>query len=240
MQGTSVQAGPQVHPFKLTSLSDLEPHGFEPLVEGLLFKDSRAAIYVGPGGAKGLLALDLAMCVATGRPWHGSKVAQGKVLYIDGPGGGSLAARVRAWELANHRGSDDISFLLPPGAITPEQVDDLVDLASEVSPVLVVLNVTLRTVAGADENAALAMSRRLHEATGACVLLVWHATLDEHWESSYVLGAMDTTVEAKRDGPVVTLSNRKQRNAPEHKDVVLRLANYAQSVALLGPAGSGA
>jgi hypothetical protein len=104
----------------------------------------------------------------------------------------------------------------------------------------VVLNVTLRTVPGADENAALVMGRRLWEATAACVLLVWHATPAEHWESSYVLAAVDTTIEVERQGATVRVSNRKQRNAPEHKDVVLRLANYGGSVALLGHVDSGA
>jgi hypothetical protein len=150
------------------------------------------------------------------------------------------AVHRRDRELANHHGSDEISFLLPPSAITPEQVDNLVDPATQFSPVLVVLNVTLRTVPSADENAALTMSRRLREATGACVVLVWHSTLAEHWESSYVLAAVYTTIEVERQGPMVTVTNRKQRNAPEHKDIVLRLANYGDSVALQSHVGSGA
>ncbi len=223
---------------ELIPLSALELHGFEPLVEGLLFRDSRAAVYGNPGTGKGILALDLAMCVATGRPWHGCGVSRGKVLYIDGAAGGSLAARVKAWELANHRGSNEISFLLPPNAIAPGQVDELVGLATGLSPALVVLNVTLRTVPGADENAALTISRRLRDATRACVLLVWHASLDQHWESSHVLAAVDTTLEVEREGPAVTVTNRKQRNAREHTDIVLRLADYGGSVALLGSASS--
>jgi hypothetical protein len=236
MSTTPVQAGSRAPHLELIPLSALERHGFEPLVEGLLFRDSRAAVYGSAGTGKGILALDLAMCVATGRPWHGCGVSRGKVLYIDGSAGGSLADRVKAWELANHRGSDEISFLLPPNAIAAEQVDELVDLATELSPSLIVLNVTLRTVPGADENAALTISRRLRDATRACVLLVWHATLAEHWESSHVLAAVDTTIEVERQGPAVTVSNRKQRNAREHTDIVLRLADYGDSVALLGGA----
>ena len=199
---------------KLTSLSSLEPQGFEPLVKGFLFKDSRAAVYGGPSGAKGLLALDVAMCVPTGRAWHSCDVAQGRVLYIDGTAGGSLAARARAWELANHRGNDEICFLLPPDPITLDQYDELVDLASQVSPVLVVLNVTLWTVPNADETAALAISRRLREATGACVLLVWHASVDQGWEPSHVLAAVDTTIEVERQGLTVTVANPKAEERP--------------------------
>lgn len=71
MPNRSIPGNAPGHHLELTPLSSMTPKSFEPLVKGLLFKDSRAAIYGGPATGKGFLALGLAMCVATGRQWHG-------------------------------------------------------------------------------------------------------------------------------------------------------------------------
>jgi hypothetical protein len=54
----------------------------------------------GPSGlGKSFLAIDLALCVASGRPWGGMRTTPSRVLYIGAEGGNAVGRRVRAWYL---------------------------------------------------------------------------------------------------------------------------------------------
>ena len=54
-------------------------------------------MYGAPGTGKSFLAIDMALSVANGLPWHGYETKQGAVLYIAGEG-------VAAWASAGRRG----------------------------------------------------------------------------------------------------------------------------------------
>src|ERR1700676_4775519 len=53
-----------------------------PLVGSWLFADSLAWISGPPESAKSFVALDIACCTGTGKPWHGFPVRRGPVLYV--------------------------------------------------------------------------------------------------------------------------------------------------------------
>src|SRR3990170_1404334 len=61
----------------------LPPPPLEWCVDGLLPLSSVSMLVGDPGAKKTFLAIDLAVCVAIGKPWLGRQVRQGPVLFID-------------------------------------------------------------------------------------------------------------------------------------------------------------
>jgi phage/plasmid primase-like uncharacterized protein len=55
----------------------------EPMVEGLIRKGSINQLVGSPGSGKSWLAMDLALCFATGYPWLGLQTTKARVCYID-------------------------------------------------------------------------------------------------------------------------------------------------------------
>lgn len=74
------------------------------VVQDLIAADSVAWIYGAPGSYKSFLAMDMAMSVATGKPWQGRDVSQGSVLFIAAEGGDDIHIRRAAW--VKHNGHD--------------------------------------------------------------------------------------------------------------------------------------
>ena len=61
---------------------------------------------------KSFVALDMACCVAIGRPWHGRAVKQGRVLYCVGEGAAGFPKRLRAWIKANNLSDAETATLI--------------------------------------------------------------------------------------------------------------------------------
>lgn len=103
------------------------------LVDGVIPLNALAALYGQPGDGKSFLALDLALCVASGLPWQGHTVpTKGYVVYVSAEGSGGLKKRVAAW-LAHHGltgtlvGAVAAHFLLSAISVTPDS-QELVDI----------------------------------------------------------------------------------------------------------------
>jgi hypothetical protein len=67
------------------------------VVQDFIGAGSIAWLYGAPGSYKSFAAVDIAMCVATGRPWMGREVDKGLVLYVAAEGGDDLHIRRAAW-----------------------------------------------------------------------------------------------------------------------------------------------
>jgi|GEM_PF-5838353 len=67
------------------------------LVTGLLPKDSSICLYGKRGQGKTFLALDLALCIATGKDWNGHAVTQGRVAYLLAERPDTLKRRIMGW-----------------------------------------------------------------------------------------------------------------------------------------------
>ena len=80
-----------------SELMELKPQ--EWLIRHLLPEEGQALLFGPPGEGKSFVALDWALCVATGTPWMGKYAArQGHVVYIASEGGRGLVKRVAAWQ----------------------------------------------------------------------------------------------------------------------------------------------
>lgn len=67
------------------------------LVDGVLPLAGKSMLFGKGGSMKTFMALDLALSVAAGIPWHGRAVEGGPVVYIAAEGRYGLAIRVRSW-----------------------------------------------------------------------------------------------------------------------------------------------
>lgn len=192
------------------------------LVTGMLETNTIAMLYGMWGIGKTFITLDLALAVATGRPWWGQSVKQGPVLYLLAEGTSGLHARLLAWEQARAQPAEHIYFIVDQiDLMDAKCVPDL--LASvPAPPVLIVVDTLARSVGGGDQDSNTDMSKmvntvsQLREQTGATVLLVHHPGKTDTGPrgASAISAACDTVLKLTGGGGMLKLQSEKQRNAP--------------------------
>lgn len=209
-----------------------------PVVEGWLFGDSIAWLHGKPGDGKSFVAVDLACSIGTGVPWHAHPTARGPVLYLIAEGASGLGRRVEAWKLAHGAFDSGVRFL-PIAVQLLDRTDHqaFVALVRPLRPLLIVIDTQARATVGADENSAKDMGEfvdvleRIRAATGACVLVVHHeARAGENMRGSTALeGAATSIIRCSKDGAQITLTNTKQKDAPQQPAQLLALAPIGDS-----------
>jgi len=219
----------------------------QPLIDGYLFKNSLAAIYGKPGAAKTGAAMSMALSVATGTPWYGLTVKQGRVLYLAAEGGQGLGQRQLAWREASGNsgaGMDNIMWgLLTLNLLDESWSSGLVKMVEEIQPALVVIDTLARTMATGDENRSGDMAcvvdaaDRVRRASGATVLGVHHTpkesiTLRGH---SVLEGALDTAIlmEADDAGTRITMTVTKQKDSRRSEPKIFQLQPLGDSFVLM-------
>jgi AAA domain len=202
-----------IHSLGMELLNEDDLLSLEPpkqLVDGVLTRDSLSVLTGQPGSFKTFLALDLALCVETGRPWCGHRCGPGKVLYVVAEGLSGLASRVRAWKAARgeNRPLRDITWTRAGvDLLNPESTDDLVGLIRGLEPDLVVIDTLGRCMVGGKENEFETMSvvvaacDRLREVCGSAVLIIHHDTKggEPVRGHSAVQGAVETVISTTKD-----------------------------------------
>ena len=215
------------------------------LINGWLGGGAQGVLYGPSGHGKTFVALDWALCVASGRPWQRRPVKQGPVVYVVAEGGRSVGPRVAAW-MQEHGVThiDNAFFVLEAVQLRDQQDHEL--LISQVRarvarPALFVIDTFARSFVGGDENSSkdvgefIDASRRLHDATGAAVLLVHHTGKkgDEERGSSALRASADAMFSvSQKGGRVIRISNDKQKDAEACPPIHVRL----QQVRLAGEA----
>lgn len=200
-QKEAVSVSVPVQTFKLVHVSEIEMKPIRWLINKMVELDSLALLFGDPGCGKSFLAIDIALCVATGTAFHGHKVEQGPVAYIAGEGHNGLKRRMMAW--SQHKGVDHNNAPLylsrMPAALTSSemaaQVKTAIEMVSKESgqPVLIVIDTLARNFGPGDENSTQDMSRFIQAADAlrsisqATVLIVHHSG---HGDKSRARGAM--------------------------------------------------
>lgn len=223
------------------TILDIDPP--EALIEGWLNLDSFAVLYGRPKSGKSFVALDMALSIATGTPWHGCKVTPGPVLYVVAEGVRGVGPRVDAWsELNGVDVPDDLWWLpRPVNLLSAPWSFALAELAAELQPRYVVIDTLNRSMPGGDENSSKDMSTvidactRLRMVTSACVKLVHHSGKNQDAGArghSSLLGAVDTEIELRSTDGLIELTNSAQKDGPEAETLHLGLTPAANSVAV--------
>lgn len=216
----------------------------ELLVDGYLFMDTLTWIIGKPGEGKSFVALDLALSIATGRPWHGREVNQGSALYIVAEGARGMRARVRAWERHNYSGAhvrNVFFYPMPVQAGDPAAWSVLVEASRRLQPAYIVVDTQARTTVGLKENDNTEMGifiercEQLRAASGGCVTLVHHVnSAGTARGASALFGSAQTELSVSRHDTELTVTMTKQKDAPELEPLLLTMT----SVELPEPLGT--
>lgn len=235
-------------PRRFRILSDVELETMaepEPLIEGILFRATLAAI-VGPYASyKTFLALDWALSIATGTAWQGRRVHRGPVLYVCAEGAGGIRKRLAAWKSANEIvGETGLRVITEPVGITERlNISSLLLQISELEepPVAIVIDTLARNFRG-NENSQEDMSRfvegcdRLRNASGATVIVVHHTSWSESERSrgsTVFPAALDTEVVLVRQGENrVNIKCTKQKDGEEFQEIALEAIAVGSSLVL--------
>lgn len=214
----------------------------QPLVPGVIYRDSTAWLYGEPGCGKSFVAIDMAGCIGSGETWQGYGPAQqGSVIYLVAEGVTGIKQRVRAWEASMNRRMTNVHFL--PIAVQASNAAEwgaFVALAQEMRPALVVVDTQARVTVGMEENSNTEMGRfverveELRRASGACILTIHHTGRNgEHMRGAIAIdGAATTTIKVNKDEDIVNIECTKQKDAPEFDAFRLRLVAFNESAVL--------
>ncbi|GAA3160091.1 hypothetical protein GCM10010451_04900 [Streptomyces virens] len=218
----------------------------EPLIDGILDRDSLVWMYGPPGSYKSFLALHMAACVVAGRDLRfcGHAVKHtGTVLYLYAEGTRGVKKRVKAWERHYKRSMCGVKIIpMAVQLLDDEQLDAFVRLCRETRPVLVVIDTQSRCTVGMDENSngqmgeVVAAADRVRQATGACVLIIHHTGRDGKnlRGASAMDGAADATIKVDSDkvSGTVTMLSGKQKDDAAFPPITLSVQAVAESVIL--------
>lgn len=228
------------------------------LIEGLVPEGTMTGLVGAPGVGKSMIALDWALCVATGMSWLGVyPVQQGFALYIAAEGHSGLSIRARAWLEKYGRSIRSANFglvkdrLFVTGVTSPddthteyETLFTRIEEEMQTAPKLVVIDTLARCLEG-DENESQAMGHFVNgaeqfiERYGSTVVVVHHKNAmggRERGHSSFrgALGALHFLDKTKSEG-LLALKTEKQRDARELDPIGLRQEQIGNS-ALFVPA----
>ncbi len=201
------------------------------LIDGVAPKDSLVSIVGKEASYKSFVAIGMAAAIHTGTPWAGHDAEAAPVLYLAAEGQSGIRRRLRAWEIVN--GASLAGMMLLPEPVRFLDTADVDALYTEIAalpamPALIVVDTLARNFGGGNENGADDMGRfiaacdRLRSLTSACILIIHHENkLGGYRGSTAFAGAMDTMIEAKREGTAVTLACKKQKDDGEFDPIHL-------------------
>lgn len=211
-----------------------------PLINGVLDLATTSWLIGKSGSYKSFVALDMAGCVATGKPWHGHAVTQRPVVIVVAEGATGTKLRVGAWEALYGPMGPHLYFLpRPVQASNATAWDALTEVCVRVDAGLVVIDTQARVTVGMDENDNTAMgiyverADQIKRATGACVLTVHHIGRNgtDARGASALDGAQDTELRVRRDGDRrVTIVMDKQKDTDDTDEIELELARVEGGV----------
>lgn len=214
------------------------------LIDGLVPASGVSVLYGRSGAGKSFLALDWALCAATGMPWLGRPVKRRPVVYVAAEGRGGLAARYRAWAQAHGQPDTSLIRFLPEAVnlLDPAVVEEVRRALAALPdrPRLLVIDTMARTMVGGDENAAKDVGRFIAAVddlrAGDAAFVVHHTGKDGEAErgSSALRAGADLMAKLSRDGlsSRLTLTCEKLKDAAEWAAVPLALERVAGSLVL--------
>lgn len=198
------------------------------LIDGLIQRRTTAVLFGKSNAFKTFIGIDVGLSVATGRPWHGHKVIQGRVLFVATEGAiGVAKARIPAWYDYHNIGAGDRqnAFLHPKeiGLDRPDDVSDLITAMKKIGSFeLVVFDIFGGTMAGSEVEDKTAKAWSNHQQkilgeTGAALLTIAHTGWQDDTRArmhTHTWGSFDTRMRAEGDKDAMTTTLAINR----HKD----------------------
>ncbi len=208
------------------------------LIKPYLDQGSFGELFGEPGSMKTFLALDMGLCVATGRPYHDLPVRQsGTVFYIAGEGLAGLSKRLHAWEIDSGIALDGVPFFVSdrPAQFLDENSAAEVSVAIDElrtehgNPVFVIIDTLNRNFGPGDENVTSDMTKFVNSIDstirlryGCAVLIVHHSPLNDSGRgrgASALRGALDWEYCITKVDNLRKLSNKKVKDHEPPPDI---------------------
>lgn len=218
-----------------------------PMIKGWLYQNTIARIVGQPGAYKSFVSLDMALCIALGRPWHGRPVEQTPVLYVVGEGLAGYKLRVAAW--CEHHGvaQEELRGKL---LLTRQSVQiggdywpELMAWVVENCARLVVVDTQARATIGAEENSntdqgvIVEHCNELRAAVNGVLLLVHHTghangeAAERGRGASAWRAAVDTELLVRKTGEYTgALKCDRQKDAESGQEVALHMIKVGKSL----------
>ena len=179
-------------------------------VKGVIPQGELVVLYGASGSGKSFMVFDMVASIARGVLWRDRRVTQGRVVYIIAEGVGGFAQRLAAY--AKHHELSDVDesgvelITAAPNLLIETDPAELIREIGRAD--LIVIDTLAQVTPGANESAsedmgrAIASCKRIHEGTGATVVLVHHSGKDASkgargW--SGLRGAADAELEVIND-----------------------------------------
>lgn len=223
--------------FRFLGLDELlsEPRPTRWLIRDYLEESSLACLFGASGSMKSFVALDMGLCLATGKPWHGQDVGEpGPVFYICGEGFNGVAKRLRAWFIENDVDQNAVPFFVSNSSVEFLDGDSLQTAIAAIdelaaacgAPKLVIVDTLARNFGPGDENstqdmgAFVAALDSIRAKFGCAVLTVHHTGLNETNRArgaSAFRAAMDFEyrLESKESVRVLACTKSKDHEEPK-------------------------
>lgn len=193
------------------------------MVKGWLDRNCLSMLYGPSNCGKTFVALDIAMHIASSKPWRGLRVNGGPVLYIAAEGGAGIRNRLAAIKHDRPEMVDAPFSLLPLGLDLHGQGDALAvcQIMPCEKPALVVIDTLARSMGAGDENTAKDAAQFLRncdlirDATGAHVMVIHHTGKDEDRGargSSALRAAVDNEIQVTADRQIISRKQRDQES----------------------------
>ena len=158
-------------------------------VKQVLPKAGLAVLYGASGAGKSFVMLDMAMSIARGVAWRDKRVRQGRVAYIAAEGSAGFRKRVAAYAQQNEVDLTQVPMVVLNAAPNLMDAKDSAAVAAAIATSggadVIIVDTLAQTTPGGNENAsedmgrAVAHCKRIHEVTGALVVLVHHSGKDQ-------------------------------------------------------------
>lgn len=224
-------------------LRDLPPPA--PLIHGnILYGGTTAWLTGAPGTFKSFIALDWALCIASGRPWLDRRVEPGPVLYIAGEGLSGLNRRIDAWQDARRAPDEDlrsIAFRGQTSLLHGETQQFLLRSVAETPHSLIVVDTQARATPGANENdkheldSFIGILTEIASGHGCTTLVVHHDTKagGRLRGSGAIEGAADTVhiiTKDEDDRYEISMKIHKHKDSESGEELALSMLEKAESL----------
>ena len=228
--------------FKCIKAEDLEMKPADYIIDETLEADTLASFYGDTMVCKSFLAIDMGLCIASGKPFHGHSVKQGPVLYVAGEGHGGLSRRFNAWSIRHQVPLNGLPIYVsngPAQLCDPDNVDAVIEAAKEVTeewgePLkMIVFDTVARNFGPGNENstpdmvAFVAALDNIRIVFGCTVLLVHHVGQENKNRARgnrALVQAVDAEYRVEKDAEdIVRVWGRKMKEAPLPEPMALQM-----------------
>lgn len=199
------------------------------LIKGILEDDSLALIFGASGQGKSYVALDMAVCIATGETYHSRQTrTQGAVIYVAGEGYKGISKRLRALEIDRKIDLSQAPLYISKKACALRDPELMQHVRSEIANVaatgqriaLIVIDTWARNMDGNENDTqetgeairALDNLRAAYECTALIIHHSGQAESERGRGSSALRAALDVEYKVEIKNDILLLKNTKMKD----------------------------